>query len=483
MLATACSTTRRPRREHLGDDRLELPSTVRAITRGPRTAEPAGTRSLTSTATTPRAGHRSRHRGERLVAVEHHLDLDVGRDRRRSWRRRRTHRRSPRWCRTGSDHSSTRRSCAERERDALARRSAVGRGAVEDLRCARRRPVRSARVPRCATSCWRGTKSWTGMLIARAARHASACSASGSCTPVVGEEGTSTMASSPKGLNSARYCCAPRTVVPAAKYQSSAARRAHGSAADVVRRRELVRDHRLTADDLDDHARFGGRQHVGDPDPFLVRGSSRTVRDTGAASPPGITVTVAAIGSSDDAGHHHRLVGAAVGGRRAVGAEPRCRQRVRGREPGILQDRRLARAAVVAAESSSSWSTTAATSAAMTTQQDRAARSSRALTPAPTRTRRRRGLRRADRAAPCAHAVALPGGPARGGACERVRHHQRSDEHPDHQRRAEHRPALPLVAELDRHRARARRARSRSTTRRCAVTQAAPSPVASHASS
>ena len=95
------------------------------------------------------------------------------------------------------------------------------------LRSATTRPLRArTSMP---TSCWRGTKSWIGMPILERRGTPRACNASGSCTPVSVRNDTSTMASSPKGLNSARNCCAPRTVVPAAKYHSSAARRAHGS--------------------------------------------------------------------------------------------------------------------------------------------------------------------------------------------------------------------------------------------------------------
>ena len=102
------------------------------------------------------------------------------------------------------------------------------------------------------------------------------------------------MASSPNGSKSTRYCCAPFRVVPSAKYQSEAAPRAHGSVARSPFATELVRDHRLAADHLDDDRRLGRRQHVGDADALLLaRVEVRPCARPGAASPPGITVTVA----------------------------------------------------------------------------------------------------------------------------------------------------------------------------------------------
>ena len=120
-----------------------------------------------------------------------------------------------------------------------------------------------------------------------------ACRSSGCCTPVSVRKVTSTMASSPKGLNNARSCSAPGTVVPDAKYQSGPAARVHGSTAtspscwswcDTAAGPPVV----STTTPGSGVARMSATlTRVSSP------GARRRCRDFGAPSPPGITVIVA----------------------------------------------------------------------------------------------------------------------------------------------------------------------------------------------
>ena len=156
------------------------------------------------------------------------------------------------------------------------------------------------------------------------------------------------MASSPNGLNSARYCCAPRHggavgEVPVgggaractARWRRRPRRRAR--ARRPPGRRRPRRRHRARASPA--------RRRRGRASPRAARAA--TVRDTGAASPPGITVIVAVDLGVGDARDDDRLVGAAVGRRRALGAVPRRRQRVGRRgTAGIGRARRAARTAL-----------------------------------------------------------------------------------------------------------------------------------------
>ena len=206
---TRPATTRASRRRRAAS----CPRRVRAYARDRVVRSRRAPASLTSTATTPRAGHR--HRLRRRASGRRRARPRPRRSTRstRSWRHRRAHRRCRRrWsCRTGSDQLDGGQLAPSDTAMPWRAGPPSGRGAVEDLRLARRRPDRSARVHlRSPTRCWRGTMSWTGMRDPRAARHDDAPAARRAPAPrssVTNE--TSTMASSPNGLNSTRNCCAP----------------------------------------------------------------------------------------------------------------------------------------------------------------------------------------------------------------------------------------------------------------------------------
>ena len=156
------------------------------------------------------------------------------------------------------------------------------------------RPVRACTC--AATRVWRSTESCTGIVTRDRRGITSACRPAGSCVPASVTNETSTMASSPNGLNNNRSCWLPSTVVPDAKYQSggrSARARLHPDVAAVF---EDVRHRGGTTDRLHHHAGLGRAPARRPPARFTSSpGASRIVSEAGAASPPGITVMVASM--------------------------------------------------------------------------------------------------------------------------------------------------------------------------------------------
>ena len=205
----------------------------------------------------------------------------------------------------------------------------VGHGAVEDLRAARRRRARGARARAWRRAAGAGRVSCTGMVMRERRGTTTACSASGSCTPVSVRNVTSTMASSPKGLNSARSCCAPvdggaRREVPVGARRCACTARPRG------RRRARARATPTAGPPTASTTTPGSgvsrmsatRTRVSSP------GASRSCSDTGVGVTTGHHGDRDVDAGAGEAGDDHRLVGAAVGLRRAFRAVPRARRRV-----------------------------------------------------------------------------------------------------------------------------------------------------------
>ena len=271
------------------------------------------------------------------------------------------------------------------------------------------------------------------------------------------------MASSPNGLKSTRNCCAPFTVVPSAKYQSVAAARAQGSTArSSVRRRARAprppgrrRPRRRRRAPASPACRRPGRASP-------RAASRRTVRDDRRGVTAGHHRDRRRRLGVGDAGDQDRLVGAAVGGRRAFGAVPRRRQRILG---GNRAHRRAAPRSRTALGLASTTSRLSNTIAGRPTTRDHA----------PDRERSGRGsgscLSRSYPLPPerlvveyvgqgvvtrrVAHAHARVCRGAEPWTRTRVRRHQRNTTSSQiRSATAEHRPALPLLAVVDAHRRR-----------------------------
>src|SRR5437879_2366879 len=109
-----------------------------------------------------------------------------------------------------------------------------------------------------------------------------------SCKPVSVRKDTSTRASAANGFSTTSHCDTPRTVVPAAKYQSAPAVLAHGTAATA----SLVSSPAETTTSGENGSTtsdpFGSKErwNVRTESPGTVRR-----RDTGPEPPSGWTVT------------------------------------------------------------------------------------------------------------------------------------------------------------------------------------------------
>ena len=151
----------------------------------------------------------------------------------------------------------------------------------------------------------------------------------------------STMASSPNGLNSARFCCGPvdggaRREVPVG---AGGARARFDRDVVAVGRARATRPPGRPRPRRPPRVRASPgcrrpRTRASSP------GASRSCSDVGAASPPGITVIVTSTPVLVEAGDDHGLVGATVGLRRAFRAVPRARHDVGRRHADAAARRR-----------------------------------------------------------------------------------------------------------------------------------------------